>query len=74
MAQELANFARGNQKPVISPEIVPEPEIYTYFFEKNFRAIPKPASRAIAGLSMGGGHTWANWRLYLNTFARKLFK
>ena len=125
-------------------EIVP-------FIEKNFRAIPKPASRAIAGLSMGGGHTisasilypelfdyicplsaagsatpeqiatlktagvklyflacgdqdflfegsktldktlteqgldheffvsegghvWANWRLYLNTFAQKLFK
>ena len=125
-------------------EIVP-------FIEKNFRAVPKPASRAIAGLSMGGGHTisasilypemfdyicplsaagqatpeqiatlkkagvklyflacgntdflfegsktldktlteqgldheffvsdgghvWANWRLYLNTFARKLFK
>lgn len=125
-------------------EIVP-------FIEKNFRAIPKPGSRAIAGLSMGGGHTisasimypemfdyicplsaaggaspeqiaalkkagvklyflacgnadflfkgseelharlleqgleheyfvsegghvWANWRLYLNTFAQKLFK
>ncbi|MBQ1618725.1 MAG: esterase [Bacteroidales bacterium] len=125
-------------------EIVP-------FIEKNFRAIAKPASRAIAGLSMGGGHTisasilhpemfdyicplsaagnmtpeqvatlkkagvklyflacgntdflfqnaeemhgklveqgleheyfvsegghvWSNWRLYLNTFARKLFK
>jgi len=125
-------------------EIVP-------FIEKTFRAIPKPASRAIAGLSMGGGHTisasvlypelfdyicplsaagdatpeqlaalkkagvklyflacgntdflfqraedmhaklneldfpheyfvsegghvWANWRLYLNTFAQKLFK
>ena len=125
-------------------EIVP-------FIEKNFRAVPKPASRAIAGLSMGGGHTisasilypemfdyicplsaagsatpeqiaalkkagvklyflacgntdflfqgaeemhaklteqgleheyfvsegghvWSNWRLYLNTFARKLFK
>ena len=125
-------------------EIVP-------FIEKNFRAIAKPASRAIAGLSMGGshtisasilypemfdyicplsaagqasaeqiaalkkagvklyflacgdadflfqgsqtldktlteqgldhiyfvsdgGHTWANWRLYLNTFAPKLFK
>ncbi|MBR0500581.1 MAG: esterase [Bacteroidales bacterium] len=125
-------------------EIVP-------FIEKNFRAIPKPASRAIAGLSMGGGHTisasilfpelfdyicplsaagsatpeqiatlkkagvklyflacgnadflfkgaeemhaklneqgldhiyfvsdgghtWSNWRLYLNTFAQKLFK
>ena len=125
-------------------EIVP-------FIEKNFRAIAKPASRAIAGLSMGGGrtisasilhpemfdyicplsaagnmtpeqvatlkkagvklyflacgntdflfqnaeemhgklveqgleheyfvseggHVWSNWRLYLNTFARKLFK
>ena len=125
-------------------EIVP-------FIEKNFRAIAKPASRAIAGLSLGGGHTisasilypelfdyicplsaagsatpeqiaalkkagvklyflacgntdflfqgaeemhaklneqgldhiyfvsegghvWANWRLYLNTFAQKLFK
>lgn len=21
-----------------------------------------------------GGHTWYNWRLYLNTFARLLFK
>ena len=126
-------------------EIVP-------FIEKEFRAIAKPESRAIAGLSMGGGHTlssasrypalfdyicplsaagqmdatqaaalkktgvklfwvgcgnadflwqgnqdlkkvledaempnftffesegghvWANWRLYLNTFARLLFK
>ena len=125
-------------------EIVP-------FIEKNFRAVAKPSSRAIAGLSMGGGHTitasilypemfdyicplsaagsatpeqiatlkkagvklyflacgntdflfqgaeemhaklteqgldheyfvsdgghvWANWRLYLNTFAQKLFK
>lgn len=126
-------------------EIVP-------FIEKNYRVIAKPESRAIAGLSMGGGHTisaaakypalfdyicplsaagsmtpeqaanlkkngvklywvgcgntdflwqgnlalkkvcedanmdnfvffesegghvWANWRLYLNTFARLLFK
>lgn len=31
-------------------EIVP-------FIEKNFRVIAKPESRAIAGLSMGGGHT-----------------
>ena len=22
----------------------------------------------------GGGHTWANWRIYLNTFAPLLFK
>jgi enterochelin esterase family protein len=22
----------------------------------------------------GGGHTWANWRLYLNTFGKLLFR
>jgi enterochelin esterase family protein len=38
-------------------EIVP-------FIEKNFRAIPKPESRAIAGLSMGGGHTISASILY----------
>ena len=42
-------------------EIVP-------FIEKNFRAIPKPASRAIAGLSMGGGHTIAASNLYPEMF------
>ncbi len=42
-------------------EIVP-------FIEKNFRAIPKPASRAIAGLSMGGGHTIAASNLYPELF------
>lgn len=38
-------------------EIVP-------FIEKEFRAIPKPESRAIAGLSMGGGHTISASNLY----------
>jgi enterochelin esterase family protein len=38
-------------------EIVP-------FIEKNFRAIAKPESRAIAGLSMGGGHTISASILY----------
>ena len=38
-------------------EIVP-------FIEKNFRAIPKPEARAIAGLSMGGGHTITASNLY----------
>ena len=42
-------------------EIVP-------FIEKNFRAIPKKASRAIAGLSMGGGHTFAATTMYPDTF------
>lgn len=38
-------------------EIVP-------FIEKEFRAIPKASSRAIAGLSMGGGHTVSAVSLY----------
>ena len=42
-------------------EIVP-------FIEKNFRAIPKPASRAIAGLSMGSGHTISASILYPELF------
>ncbi len=42
-------------------EIVP-------FIEKNFRANPKPASRAIAGLSMGGGHTISASILYPEMF------
>lgn len=42
-------------------EIVP-------FIEKNFRAIPKKSSRAIAGLSMGGGHTIAASSLYPDEF------
>ena len=42
-------------------EIVP-------FIEENFRAIAKPASRAIAGLSMGGGHTISASILYPEMF------
>ncbi len=42
-------------------EIVP-------FIEKNYRAVAKKSHRAIAGLSMGGGHTIAATGLYPNTF------
>ncbi|MBQ5979703.1 MAG: esterase [Bacteroidales bacterium] len=42
-------------------EIVP-------FIEKNFRVIAKPESRAIAGLSMGGGHTISASILYPQLF------
>lgn len=38
------------------------------FIEKEYRAIPKKASRAIAGLSMGGGHTFAATTLYPDKF------
>jgi len=39
------------------------------FVEKNYRAIAKPESRAIAGLSMGGGHTISATNEYPGTFA-----
>ena len=45
----------------LAEEIVP-------FIEKNFRVIAKPESRAIAGLSMGGGHTITASGMYPNVF------
>ena len=38
------------------------------FIEKEYRAIPKKSARAISGLSMGGGHTFAATTLYPNVF------
>jgi enterochelin esterase family protein len=38
------------------------------YVEKNFRVIAKPESRAISGLSMGGGHTIAATNEYPGTF------
>ena len=43
-------------------EIVP-------FIEKNYRVIAKPESRAVAGLSMGGGHTTSATILYPGVFS-----
>ena len=38
------------------------------FVEKNYRAIPKKEARAIAGLSMGGGHTTSAIMLFPGVF------
>ena len=38
------------------------------FVEKNYRAIPKSSARAIAGLSMGGGHTTSATILFPGVF------
>lgn len=38
------------------------------FIEKNYRAIAKPESRAVAGLSMGGGHTMSVTNLFPGVF------
>ena len=149
--EALAQMPEAERNRLMNGYVISLCEEIVPFIEKNFRAIPKPASRAIAGLSMGGGHTitasnlypemfdyicplsaagsatpeqvatlkkagvklyflacgntdflfegsktldktlteqglkheffvsegghvWANWRLYLNTFAQKLFK
>lgn len=45
----------------LAEEIVP-------FIDKNFRTINKKASRAIAGLSMGGGHTMTTSLMYPDMF------
>ena len=147
----LQSLPEAERNRVANGYVVSLREEIVPFIEKNFRVIAKPEARAIAGLSMGGGHTitasnlypqmfdyicplsaagsaspeqvaalkkagvklyflacgdadflfegsktldktlteqgldheffvsegghvWANWRLYLNTFARKLFK
>ena len=149
--EALAKMPEAERNKLMNGYVISLCEEIVPFIEKNFRAIAKPASRAIAGLSMGGGHTitasnlypemfdyicplsaagsataeqvatlkkagvklyflacgntdflfegsktldktlteqglqheffvsegghtWANWRLYLNTFAQKLFK
>ncbi len=38
------------------------------FIEKNYRTIAKPEGRAVAGLSMGGGHTMSVSNLYPGMF------
>ena len=53
-------YANAYVKSLVT-EIVP-------FIEKEYRAIPKPDSRAIAGLSMGGGHTTSATILYPGVF------
>ena len=61
MSEEERNLIMNGYVMSLCEEIVP-------FIEKNFRAIPKPASRAIAGLSMGGGHTISASILYPQMF------
>ena len=53
-------FANAYVKSLVK-EIIP-------FVEKNYRAIPKKEARAIAGLSMGGGHTTSATMLFPGVF------
>ena len=52
---------RNNYVKSLVEEIVP-------FIEKNYRVVAKKSHRAIAGLSMGGGHTITASGMYPNVF------
>ena len=52
---------RNNDVKSLVEEIVP-------FIEKNYRVVAKKSHRAIAGLSMGGGHTISASGMYPGTF------
>ena len=52
---------RNNYVKSLVEEIVP-------FIEKNYRTVAKKSHRAIAGLSMGGGHTISASGMYPGTF------
>ncbi|NLZ19551.1 MAG: esterase [Bacteroidales bacterium] len=61
MPEAQRNRAMNGYVVSLCEEIVP-------FIEKNFRVIAKPEARAIAGLSMGGGHTITASNLYPQMF------
>lgn len=64
------NFAKPDMKRSVSPAGAIEnsfPDIVKYI-DSNYRTIPDKAHRAIAGLSMGGGHSWAISRKYPDMF------
>lgn len=56
----------NNQRPAASfPDSFKDVKT---FIEKNYRVIANKASRAVAGLSMGGGHSYTISKDYPNTF------
>jgi enterochelin esterase family protein len=61
MPEAQRNRAMNGYVVSLCEEIVP-------FIEKNYRVIAKPEARAIAGLSMGGGHTITASNMYPEMF------
>lgn len=60
-------YTNANTMPGIAPFTDSFPEIIK-FIESNYRTINKKESRAIAGFSMGGGHTFTISKDYPKTF------
>lgn len=64
----MQNMSEAERNRMMNGYVMSLCEEIVPFIEKNFRAIPKKASRAIAGLSMGGGHTTRATILYPDVF------
>ena len=60
-------YTNGNTLPGIATFPDSFPEVMA-FIESNYRTIAKKEGRAIAGFSMGGGHTFTISKDYPNTF------
>ncbi|MDE6805620.1 MAG: esterase [Muribaculaceae bacterium] len=63
------NYTPSGERSIGSPNAFENsiPDIIAYT-DANFRTIPDKAHRAIAGLSMGGGHAWRTSMLYPDDF------
>ena len=68
MQEQFANMPEAERTRAMNSYVVSLCEEIVPFIEKNFRAIAKPEARAIAGLSMGGGHTITASILYPQLF------
>ncbi len=68
MQDQLQNMPEAERNRMMNGYVVSLCEEIVPFIEKNFRVIAKPEARAIAGLSMGGGHTITASNLYPQMF------
>ena len=64
----MQNMSEAERSRMMNGYVMSLCEEIVPFIEKNFRVIAKPEARAIAGLSMGGGHTITASNLYPQLF------
>ena len=64
----MQNMSEAERSRMMNGYVMSLCEEIVPFIEKNFRVIAKPEARAIAGLSMGGGHTITASNLYPQMF------
>ena len=64
----MQNMSEAERNRMMNGYVMSLCEEIVPFIEKNYRVIAKPEARAIAGLSMGGGHTITASNLYPQMF------